>query len=320
MKPASSSVNGFYAFLAHGVDELERALASNASVSVQFLQRCLALLRSVHVQLVGLVQKLHLPPGEKWLDEYMDESSRIWEACHVLKLGVVGMESYCTAGADMVAALERHHGNPQLLRQAMRAVSACRRAAVGLEEENRVLTETRILPLALRFDEKVPSESKLNGFNGFRGVLHAMRNVSAFLLTVLLWGLVCWWPGCSSSRTTSAAAAMESCFFEPGYMFSIARLQQRVAGEVDGASRRPGILAYEFRRARAGAEDLREEMERGGGRCESGREEMQERVKSLRVWFALLRSGTENIAGQLDDFLDEIVEGRKKLLDICSHR
>ncbi|XP_016177827.2 uncharacterized protein LOC107620126 [Arachis ipaensis] len=233
----------------------------------------------------------------------MDESSRLWDACHVLKSAISGMENYYSAASNIASSLDGYHYlSPEHSRQVIRAINVCQREIVGLEEENKSLLETRIQALSQCLNQNICMESKLNGFSGFRGVLYAMRSVSSLLLMILLSGLAY----CCSS----------SCFHHhdhnmvlgSGFMVSMAILKQKVAEEID----QPGILMFELQQAKGAMEELKMELERGG--------EIQVKVENIKSCFGLLRCGVDTLTGQLDDFFDDIVECRKKLLDICTQR
>lgn len=197
--------------------------------------------------------------------------------------------------------------------QVVRAINVCQREILGLEEENKSLMETRIEPLSQCLIQNISMESKLNGFSGFRGVLYAMRSVSSLLLMILLCGLAyCWSSSCFQQGYE------EEMVFGSGFMVSMAILQQKVAEEIDQTEGQPGILLFEFQQAKSAMEELKVELERIAGYEEHS--EIQQKVDNVKSCFGLLRCGVDTIAGQLDDFFDEIVEGRKKLLDMCSNR
>ncbi|KAK1276707.1 hypothetical protein QJS04_geneDACA001875 [Acorus gramineus] len=313
--PSSTSINGFYAYITRSLDDLERALLNDSAggpMSSHFLQRALSLLRALHSQLTHLAQRLHLPAvGEKWLDEYMDETSRLWDACHLLKLAVSGLENFSVSASAVVSTLDNNrHPSPQLARQATRGIIGCRREAVGLEEENRVLAENRVPQLSLRLDERMSYAP----VGAFRGVLYAMRNVGSLLLTVLVWGLVCFQPELGRLAVEDGGSSTTAS----ALMGAVGRVRRRVEEEVvvvEGG-RKGGVLLWEFRRVRGVMEELKVELEKG----EEMEGKIKERVEVMKGCLGVLKVGIDGIVGQLDDFFDEIVEGRKKILDICSHR
>ncbi|KAF8775169.1 hypothetical protein HU200_004567 [Digitaria exilis] len=315
-------MNAFFTSLTRGLDELGSA---GGLSSLPALLRAAALLRGLHSQLTLMVGQLHLPPGGRWLDEYMDETARLWDACLAVKLGLASVERYCAAASCAASALDDWLQDPSPLatRQVMRAITASRREAMAAEEENRALADARIAPLSLQLDERLllrATDARLTGFNGFRGLLYALHNASSLLLLILASGAV----SCAAATGAGGVCTGEAAGAEDagGFMASIAMLQQRVlaeeAAESGGA---PRIRMCEFRCARAAVEAVREEVERAaaaGRKCEGGGG-VKDKVEELKAWLDVLRTGTDSLVCQIDDFLDDIVEGRKELSDLCSH-
>ncbi|WVZ75055.1 hypothetical protein U9M48_023149 [Paspalum notatum var. saurae] len=321
VKPPAAA---FYATLARGLDDLDRTLAVSAAssspasaaafLSLPSLRAALALLRAAHAGLARLVASLHLPGGAAWLDEYMDEASRLCDACRALRLGAAAVEAYAGSAAQLAALLVQAPSSPHLSRQVARAISVCRREAMALKEENRAVVETRAEALALRLSEGVPADAKLGGFNGFRGVLCATRMLTSFLLTLLSWGVLHYWPAASSGA--GAAAGDCGAYFGVAFATALSRAQQRAAAEACRSVAAPapgggaGVMMHEFRRARAAVEDAKDALERGGDVAAAAAE------VGLRA--AALRAACEDVLALIDDLFDEVVEARKKLLDLCS--
>ncbi|CAA0839011.1 Unknown protein [Striga hermonthica] len=318
---STTTIGGFYSFLTSEIEHLDGLFVSeDLSMTVDFLHNVLTAVRSIHSRLTLLVRGLDLPVGGKWLDEYMDESSRLWEACHVIKSGVSNVENYCSFGANIPSLIDgRRAPTPHLSRQVIRAIDGSRRGMRALQEENKGIAETRAQTLCLKFDSdnyNALSESKLNGYNGFRGVLCAMRNATTLLLEILLNGLVYFGP--DTTLRQDKRHEDQYSFNGPGFMASAATLHRRIVHSVSRPGCQPRMILHELRNYKFALDELKIEME-GVVRHETG-VDVREKVDNLRECLGLLRCGAERIVGQLDDFFDEIVESRKMLLDICSQR
>lgn len=202
----------------------------------------------------------------------------------------------------------------------MRAINGCERELRALQEENRGLAETKIQSLSLRLKENVLiTESKLNKYNGFRGVLYAMRNVSTLLLVILMSGLVYFCPETSLGEQGEHECNAE---FRSNFVVSTGALHRRMVNAIRNLDVGPAVLVFELQKANLTVEELKMEIERGVryDEVEIEIEIDHEKVEKLRSWFGVLQCGAESIIGQLDDLFDEMVEGRKMIFDMCSHR
>ncbi|KAH6813540.1 hypothetical protein C2S51_022558 [Perilla frutescens var. frutescens] len=330
MNPSSSSspstsVSGFLKFVAGEVEKLDDLfLSDNYLMSVKFLEHVVSSLRCFHSQLSLLVQNLQLPLGDKWLDEYMDETSRLWEASHLLKSALSSMQIFYSSASNIPSLIHQYHCgcglNPQICTQVIRAINACQREMIALLQENRSVAEIKVQTLSLRFKENVlTSESRLNRYNGFREVLYAMRNVSTLLLAILVSGLVYWWPETSFNQVEHIELGGSSSGSSTQLVVSTANLHQRVANAIEQVQSQPGILVYELQGSILSMDELKMEIEglmQYGGEVIHINNIIHAKLDKLKSCLEVLQCGAEGIIGQLDDFFDEIVEGRKKLLDM----
>ncbi|KAL6560702.1 hypothetical protein OROGR_004261 [Orobanche gracilis] len=342
---SSNSVSGYLNLLARELDDLDNLFMSRNFMSFDFLAHVLSSLRSSHSQLIILVQNLKLRVGEKWLDEYMDETSSLWEACLVIKSGVSNMESYCSSGAGIASSLADHRLlNAQLFKQGavrilvqkiklksirieivnsvknmvIRSINRCQRKIIPLQQENKSISETKVQSLSLRIKENLVADLKYNKYNGFQGALYAMRNVATLLLVILLSGLVYFWPE-TSFREDDGDQEMVNSFVGSSFVVSSANLHRRMVNAASYFDLEPGVVLYELRSARFAVDELKMAIENVDTEYEQV-VDIDDRVESLRSCFEVLQCGGEGIIVQLDDFFDEIVEGRKKLFDMCSNR
>ncbi|CAA0841125.1 Unknown protein [Striga hermonthica] len=322
--PSSNSVSGFLDFLARQLEGLENLFLSNNFMSFDFLSHALSTLRSFHSKLVILAQKLKLRVGEKWLDEYMDETSRLWDACQVIKSGVSNMESYYTCGANVASFLDNHRVvNAHFYRQVTRLIDRCQREMIPLQEENKRIARTKVQSLSLVIKENFVADLKYTKYNGFQGALYAMRNASTLLLVILLSGLVYFWPEtsfCRENNNRDDVMITSPLIIGSNFVASSANLHDRIVSVVSCLGGvEPGVVLFELRAAKFALDELKMAIE-GTVRKDENEIDIDERAESLRSCIGVLQCGAEGIIGQLDDFFDEIVEGRKMLFDMCSNR
>ncbi|KAL6531648.1 hypothetical protein OROMI_028011 [Orobanche minor] len=316
---SSSSVSGYLNLLARELDDLDNLFMSQNFMSFDFLAHVLSSLRSFHSKLIILVKKLKLRVGEKWLDEYMDETSRLWEACLVIKSGVSNMESYYSSGASIASFLDDHRVlNMQLFRQVIRSINRCQREIIPLQQENKRIAQTKVQSLSLQIKENFVADLKYNKYNGFQGALYAMRNASTLLLVILLSGLVYFWPETSFCQESNEQEIGNS-FVGSNFVVSSANLHQRMVNAASYFDLQPGVVLYELQSARFAVDEMKMAIESVDTECEQVID-IDDRVENLKSCFEVLQCGVEGIIVQLDDFFDEIVEGRKKLFDMCSNR
>ncbi|CAH9078431.1 unnamed protein product [Cuscuta epithymum] len=308
-------VEDFDKFLVKAIDDLNDMFVvfDYNLVSIEFLSRVLSSLRSFHGEFTCLLPKLRLPARDKWLEAYMDESSRLWEAARLLKKAVSNFQYGETLGDDLVSSLLLRHPvlDPERSLQIKRNIFDYKWTLDVIENGNEMWIRTNLEKLSLRFTINVRGRSKCNGFYE---ILHYMKNATSLLLRILVTGLVY-----SCPKTIRLLRCLDSeadprprGLIGPSFMVSATRLRERVAQDIMGL---PGIAVLEFQQLRMAVEKVEREV-----KMDTDSEVIkvdEDKVQRLRDCFVTLKCGVESIAEQLDDLFDEIIQGRKMIMDLC---
>ncbi|BFI03409.1 hypothetical protein MPTK1_1g03570 [Marchantia polymorpha subsp. ruderalis] len=320
----TEDVTNFFSTLSKGLDNLEKAVSSDG-LSFSFLGMAIDLLRSTHSGALLVTEKLRLPAsckGEEWLNEYMDETVKLLDVCNVLKVGVSGLEHYQNlvdvAVRGLEAAIMFRHQGPR----AMHALNACKQEMARIENEHKILMEHKIesegrLTVNNLGDKHV--ENKFVKWNGFWGVLFAMKITSSYICRLLLSAIVYAGPNPSLNFETVAVRVP--------WTNSLVRLQQRVNDEVSktrNVRKCTTMLSHEMEFVETTLAEVRSHIPtslRGPTLPlpnTEGLEKIRQRVSALKQLLQKFQTGVEAIDWHVNDLFDEIVEGRNKLLNIVN--
>lgn len=314
----NDDVASYYASLAKGLDNLQREAAADF-MSFEFVTAGVDLLRSAHSGVLLLMEKLRLPVstnGEEWLNEYMDETVKLLEVCNVMKSAVSGLEQYQNLVESAIRALDVPGNARYQVHRGLHTLNACRQEILQIETEHRILIETKIEAggkLTVNLVDK-HVENKFVKWNGFWGVLFALKNTSSYISRLLLCAIVFIGPIPTLIGELVSVKSLWSA--------SLVRLHQSVTEEIaktKNAKKCPIMLSSEVELLESTLADLRTQLQpvmRGPASRNDDGEKFRQTIQNLKKGSQKLQAGVESVDWHINDLFDEVVEGRNKLLNL----
>ncbi|CAM6115831.1 unnamed protein product [Calypogeia fissa] len=316
----NDDVANYYASLAKGLDNLERAAAADF-MSFEFISSGIDLLRSAHSGALLLIETLRLPVstnGEEWLNEYMDETVKLLDVCNVLKSAGSGLEQYQNLVESAIRAVDVPGNVRYQVHRGLHTLNACRQEMLQIETEHRILMETKIEAagkLTVNLGDK-HVENKFVKWNGFWGVLFALKNMTAYICRLLLCAVVYIGPIPALNAELVSVKSLWSA--------SLVRLHQSVTeeiGKTQSGRKCPIMFSSDVELLEGALADLRTQLQpvmRGAGFRNDDGEKFRQTIQSLKKGSQKLQTGVETVDWHINDLFDEIVEGRNKLLNLFS--
>ncbi|KAJ7525473.1 hypothetical protein O6H91_17G052900 [Diphasiastrum complanatum] len=308
-------VNAFRENVILGIERLADSLGPDF-VTLEWLQQAVDFLRSTHAGVLNFVDRLQLPisAGEEWINEYMNESAKLLDVCNLLKRGIGGLGHY-QMHVELVLRALQNSSNSQgsgkgQFNRVMQYLADCEIEAVKLDRENRPLAEEKVEALGWSADSY--AGRKVADLPGVDSALVLMRNTSYVVAKILLCGLV---HASGAGRVlkpelTPSDGAWGAC---------VSRMQRRFSEEIR-QKQECIVFLHEFEQLHVLLQNLSVQMQAVQGKVQSRTYEMRMKleVQKLKQSSDKLKNGLEVVEWHVNNFFDEIIEGRTNLLTSLS--
>jgi len=318
--PVSSNedLQTFYGALARSLDKLDRSMSENF-ISFQWLKEALNLLKDMHSGVILLVEKLDLPVslrGEEWLNNYMDETLKLLDICNALKVGISGLKHYHMLVELALMKLDGLETVVPLNYRVMNALDAFKEEAERLDaEKKKIVVSKKLTDGRLKFclNEK-HLESKFVKWNGFWGVMFAVKNVTSLISWFLISGLV--YPVPLDLDSNSHNVSFQSQWSTP-FLHLYLRFNEEL-GKNRKENRSSIFLLREFTSLETITTDLRNRIQVINNENHSSTPEdlgeFQKGIQLLKRKSSAFKEDLETIDWLVRNLFDEIGRGRDKLL------
>lgn len=318
----SEDLQAFYGALARGLDNLDRSMSENF-ISCQWLKEALNLLKAMHVGVILLVEKLGLPvslKGEEWLNDYMDETLKLLDICNALKVGISGLEHYQMVVELSLMKLDGLEKVVPLNSKVLNDLDACKEEAARLTaEKKKIVVSKKLTDGRLKFclNEK-NLQSKFAKWNGFWGVMFAVKNVTSLISWFLISGLV--YPLPLDLKSDSGNVSFQSQWSTP-FLHLYLRFNEELGKnrKENGSSL---LLLRQFGTLETITTDLRNRIQViSNGSHSSTPEDLgqfHKGIQLLKKKTSAFKEDLETIDLLVRNLFDEIGRGRNKLLRVLA--
>lgn len=287
----------FCSSLSEDLKKLEQSLAKG-SVSLRWSTEAMNLLKKMQVEFLKLVDRSELPFSggcDNWLEEYMEATIKLLDFCNLLKKAISRVERY-----QMVVHFS------------IRKLQNDTSVATNITEIERLETERKMLLNAQNWgdvilDKCVPEYRTYK--KGINSVLFAFKGTMIIVILFLVSAIV-------SPVSVDMGKDVGLEFHQQGpFATSLLTLNYQFRERIMRPEGRPTLDLVEKKMVEKAVADLKAHVAEG---TVEDRKKLLKSVDMLKKRSDDLKEGLEMFDSAANEVFEEVIKGRKKILEIYS--